>query len=61
VPDVLVPELIIARAVRSPDAVAVACGDGVVSYGELAGRAARLARFLVAQGAGPETVVGLCL
>ena len=37
------------------------CGDAVVSYGELAVRAARLARLLAELGAGPETVVGLCL
>src|SRR5579863_4560684 len=35
--------------------------EGVVSNGELVGRAGRLAGFLAAQGAGPETVVGLCL
>ena len=50
-----------AQAARIPDAVAVVCGDSVVSYGELAARAGRLARFLVSQGAGPERVVGLCL
>ena len=33
----------------------------MLSYGELAARAGRLARFLVSRGAGPETVVGLCL
>ena len=33
----------------------------MVSYGELAARAARLARYLRRAGAGPEQVVGLCL
>ena len=61
VPAVTVPELFEAQAARTPDAVAVVCGDGVVSYGELAVRAARLARYLAAAGAGPEQVVGLCL
>ena len=61
VPAVTVAELIVARAARTPDAVAVVCGDGVLSYGELAARAARLAGYLAAQGAGPEQVVGLCL
>ena len=37
------------------------CGDAVVSYGELAVRAGKLARLLVAAGAGLEQVVGLCL
>ena len=61
VPAALVPELFVARAAAAPDAVAVVCGDAVVSYGELEARAGRLARFLAGRGAGPETVVGLCL
>jgi amino acid adenylation domain-containing protein len=61
VPATTVPELIIAQAARTPDAVAMACGDAVLSYGELAVRAARLAGYLAAQGAGPEQVAGLCL
>ena len=61
VPAGSVPELITARAVRVPDAVAVCCGDVWVSYGQLAARAARLARYLLSRGAGPEQVVGLCL
>jgi non-ribosomal peptide synthetase component F len=56
-----VPELIAARAARVPDAVAVCCGDVWVSYRELVVRAARLGGYLRAAGAGPETVVGLCL
>src|SRR6185437_9037775 len=61
VPAGSVPELIVARAARTPDAVAVCCGNTWVSYGELAARAGRLAGLLRAAGAGPETVVGLCL
>ena len=61
VPAVMVPELVAAQAARVPDAVAVACGDGQLSYGELWARAGRLAGVLAAAGAGPETVVGLCL
>ena len=57
----MVPELIAARAAAAPDAVAVVCGDAVLSYGELAARAARLAGYLRRAGAGPEQVVGLCL
>ena len=51
----------LAQAARTPDAVAVCCGAEWVSYRELAQRAARLGGYLRAAGAGPETVVGLCL
>nr|QEO73643.1 AMP-dependent synthetase and ligase [uncultured bacterium] len=56
-----VVELFERRARRSPDAVAVVSGEESVSYRELDGRANRLARYLVAQGVGAESVVGLCL
>ena len=61
VPSGTVPEWFWAQAQRTPDAAAVVCGGAVVSYGELAVRAGKLARLLVAAGAGPEQVVGLCL
>ena len=56
-----VHELVAGRAVACPDAVAVACGDGWLTYGGLAGRAGRLAGFLREQGVGAESVVGVCL
>ena len=56
-----VHELIAERAGACPDAVAVASGDGCLTYGGLAERAGRLAGYLREQGAGPECVVGLCL
>ncbi|MDC0747078.1 non-ribosomal peptide synthetase [Polyangium mundeleinium] len=54
-----------AWATRTPDAVALHFdGDGAeqtLTYGALKERATRLGRHLRALGAGPETVVGLCL
>jgi len=47
---------------RSPDAVALLDEDGTtVSYRELNERANRLAHFLLGQGAGPGTRIGICL
>ncbi|MFJ9691436.1 amino acid adenylation domain-containing protein [Kitasatospora sp. NPDC101183] len=50
-----------ARAASVPDAVAVVSGGTTLSYAEVNARANRLARFLVARGAGPEKLVGLAL
>ena len=61
VPAGSVTELIAAQAARTPDAVAVCAGGSWVSYGRLLERAAALGGYLRAAGAGPETVVGLCL
>ncbi|MET8870049.1 amino acid adenylation domain-containing protein, partial [Nonomuraea sp. NPDC004580] len=49
------------RAGERPDAVAVVGEGEVLSFGGVESRANRLARFLVAQGVGCESVVGLCL
>ncbi|MCZ4123115.1 amino acid adenylation domain-containing protein [Streptomyces sp. H39-S7] len=60
-PSVTIVELFEAQVGRSPESVAVAFGAEAVSYGELNGRANRLARWLIGQGVGPERLVGLVL
>ncbi len=55
------PELFAAAAARAPGAVAVVCEDERLTYAELAASAERLARLLVARGAGPEDVVAVAL
>ncbi|MGH3799015.1 MAG: amino acid adenylation domain-containing protein, partial [Pseudonocardiaceae bacterium] len=61
VPPATLAEMFEAQVVRSPDAPAVLSDSEVVSFAELNARANRLARLLVARGAGPERVVGLAL
>ncbi|MBT8422507.1 MAG: AMP-binding protein, partial [Gammaproteobacteria bacterium] len=49
------------QASNAPDAVAVSCGDTVLTYGELNARANALANNLRAAGVSAEEPVGLCL
>src|SRR6202044_3640911 len=56
VPAASVPELIVAQAAHTPDAVAVVCGDAHVSYGQLVARAGRFAWYLRQAGAGPASL-----
>ncbi|MET9028532.1 amino acid adenylation domain-containing protein [Nocardia sp. NPDC004168] len=49
------------RVGSDPDAIALEFGDESLTYAELDGRANRLARLLIARGAGPDTTVALCL
>ncbi len=61
VPGSTVVEVLEGQARRVPEAVALVAGGVELSLGELNARANRLARFLVAQGVGPEQVVTLAL
>ena len=61
VPQATLPELFQAQVARTPEATAVVFEDMQLSYGELNGRANRLARELVLQGVGPEKRVALAM
>ncbi|MGW2327495.1 amino acid adenylation domain-containing protein [Streptomyces sp. NPDC001700] len=58
---VTLPALFEAQAAMRPDAPALTDGERTLHYGELNERANRLARALVARGAGPGRLVALAL
>ncbi|MFF2119417.1 non-ribosomal peptide synthase/polyketide synthase [Kitasatospora sp. NPDC058184] len=60
-PDGTLPEAFARQAARTPDAPAVRSGDEQLTYRELDERSNRLARLLIAAGAGPERFVALAL
>jgi amino acid adenylation domain-containing protein len=49
------------QAARTPDAIAVSCGDERLTYAELVGRAADAAAALRERGVRPGALVGVCL
>ncbi len=60
-PTATLPQLFEERAARTPDAIAVAWQDTTVTYAALNALANRLARALVATGAGPGTIVAVAV
>ncbi|MDF2723024.1 MAG: diguanylate cyclase, partial [Paenibacillus sp.] len=61
VPPARTVDLFEAQALRSPNGIAVVHEADAVSYAELNARANRLARFLIARGAGPQRVVAIAV
>jgi amino acid adenylation domain-containing protein len=60
-PDVCLHQLVERQVDATPDAIAVVFEDTEVTYVELDRRANRLAHRLIAAGAGPERLVGICV
>jgi amino acid adenylation domain-containing protein/non-ribosomal peptide synthase protein (TIGR01720 family) len=56
-----VPTLFAERVAAAPDAPALSWTGGTMSYAELDARSSRMARELIACGAGPDTIVALVL
>ncbi|MGO1003955.1 amino acid adenylation domain-containing protein, partial [Lysobacter sp. CA196] len=61
VPAQTLADLLSAQAMRTPEAIAVVFEGEQLNYAELDARANRLARRLIADGIGPEAVVGVAL
>ncbi|MGW4277007.1 condensation domain-containing protein, partial [Streptomyces seoulensis] len=60
-PHATLPEAFARQVARTPDALAVRGGDRLLTSRDLHERSNRLARRLIAAGAGPERFVALCL
>jgi aspartate racemase len=58
--DACIHELFEMQADRTPDAVAVVCGEQQLTYQQLNCRANQLAHYLQTLGAGPEVLIGVC-
>ncbi|MGW7363957.1 amino acid adenylation domain-containing protein [Streptomyces sp. NPDC054841] len=56
-----IPRVFEEQAARTPDAVALSYEGETLTYAELNARANRIAHLLRAEGAGPETLVGVLL
>ncbi|WP_163335617.1 non-ribosomal peptide synthetase [Desulfopila sp. IMCC35008] len=57
----LIPELFSRQAQLTPEAIAVIAGDQTLTYRELDTYSNNVAARLIRQGAGPDTLTGLCM
>ena len=57
----MLPQLFEQPVERTPNAVALVCGEESVTYAGLNARANALARMLIGLSVGPESVVGICM
>src|SRR5579859_1543372 len=57
----VLPALFEAQASRTPDALAIECGEQRLSYAQVNQSANQLAHRLIGAGIGPESLVGLCI
>lgn len=60
-PGQCIQQIFEAQAARTPDNVAVTCGEQRLSYRELNERSNRFAHYLRKQGVGPDVLVGICV
>jgi amino acid adenylation domain-containing protein len=56
-----VADLVMEAAQSGPNDIALSADTDTMTFGELAERSKRMASYLVALGAGPETLIGVCL
>ncbi|MEU9864815.1 amino acid adenylation domain-containing protein [Streptomyces sp. NPDC047971] len=61
VPNETVADMLADQVARTPDAVALVFGERALTYAELDAHINRIARLLLARGAGPEKAVALAL
>ncbi|MDX1935261.1 MAG: amino acid adenylation domain-containing protein [Capsulimonadales bacterium] len=59
--DATLPRLLEEQAARTPDRTALVFQDRTLTYAEVHARANQLAHYLRKRGAGPETLIGLCV
>ncbi|MEV0945556.1 amino acid adenylation domain-containing protein [Rhodococcus sp. NPDC049939] len=57
----LLPDLLAEGVAAAPEGIAIRASGTEITYRDLDARSNRLARLLIAHGAGPETYVALCL